>query len=213
MAQAPQYKNFAVLGLGRFGVSIVQTLAEFNVDILACDRDENMLQRVVESATHVVQADLSDESALGRFGLGNFDVVILAMGEDFEASLIATMVAKEQGAGQVIVKAQTRRQKRILQNIGADEVILPEHEMGAKLARRLAGSNIMDILEESDFYTITEMRPLPEWVGKTVRGADIRRKHGFTILAVRRGDSMIIPISPDTAIDSQDILIVLSENK
>lgn len=213
MAKHPQHTNFAVLGLGRFGSSIVQTLSEYDVNILACDRDEGRLQQVMEFATHIVQADVADEAALSRLGLGNFDVVILAMGEDFEASLVATMIAKEQGAGRVIAKALNRRRKKILQSIGADEVILPEREMGARLARKLAGSNIVDILEESDLYTITEMHPREEWVGKTVRQSDIRRKHDLTILAVRRRGRHAVPVSPDHTIAGDDILIALSENK
>lgn len=213
MAKIYDNSNFAVLGLGRFGVSIIETLSEYDVNILACDRDETKLQSVLDSATHVVQADLSDESALEKLGLGNFDVVILAMGEDFEASQIATMIAKENGARHVVVKARSERQKKILMSVGADEVILPEHEMGAKLARKLMGSNIMDILNDSQYYTITEMKPLPGWIGKTVRQADIRRKHDITILAIRRGERLSMQVSPDRVIEAEDVLLVLNEKK
>lgn len=213
MVKKKSNTHFAVLGLGRFGMSIVQTLSEYDVNILACDRDETKLQRATEYATHVVQADVSNENALVKLGLGNFDVVILAMGEDFEASQIATMIAKENGAKRVYVKARNQRQKKILESIGADEVILPEHEMGAKLARKLAGSNIMDILDDSEFYTVTEMHPLDEWLGKTVQQADIRRKQNITVLATRRGEKFTIPVSLDKVITKEDVLIVLSEKK
>lgn len=213
MAAAKKYTHFAVLGLGRFGVSIVQTLAEADANVMACDKDEAKLQQAAEYATHVVQVDITDEHALGKLGLGNFDVVVLAIGEDFEASLTAAMIAKEQGVRHIIVKARNNRQKAILKSIGVNEVILPEHEMGAKLARRLSGSNIMDILEESSAYTITEMRPMDEWMGKTVQQADIRRKHHLTVLAMRRDEKLKIPIRPDTLITEEDVLIVLSENK
>ena len=213
MKKQSKYNHFAVLGLGRFGMSIVQTLSEYNVNVLACDRDEYKLQIAANYATHVVQADMTDENALIKLGLGNFDVVILAMGEDFEASQIATMIAKESGVKHIIVKAISKRQKKILESIGADEVILPELEMGARLARRLVNSNIMDILEESDIYTITEMHPLDEWLNKTIRQADIRHKHNLTILAVRRNNRLIIPVPLDRVISKDDILIVLSEKK
>lgn len=169
------------------------------------------LQLATQYATHVVQADVADENALVKLGLGNFDVIILAMGEDFEASQIATMIAKENGAKYVVVKARNQRQKKILDSIGADDVILPEYEMGAKLARKLAGSNAMDILDDSEFYTITEMRPFDEWLGKTVQQADIRRQHGITILATRRGETLTIPVAQDKIITIDDVLIVLSE--
>ncbi len=211
MKKRKQYSQFAVLGLGRFGMSIVRTLSESDVNIMACDNDEMKLQQAAEYATHVVQVDVTDENSLEKLGLGNFEVVILAMGEDFEASLIAAMIAKEHGVKRIIVKAANIRQKTILESIGADEVILPEHEMGAKLARRLIGSNVMDILEESEFYTIKEMRPMDEWVNKTIQHADIRRKHNLTILAIRHGEKLMIPVLPDTVINQDDILIALSD--
>lgn len=213
MANKKNNKNFAVLGLGHFGMSIIQTLSELDVNILACDRDEAKLQLATEYATHVVRADIAAENALARLGLGNFDVIVLAVGNDFEASQIATMIAKENGAKHVIVKARNLRQKKILESIGADEVILPEHEIGAKLARRLASPNIMDILDDSEFYTITEMHPMDEWLNQTIQESDIRRKYNVTVLAVRRGDKFIIPVSPAEVLTEQDVLIVFSEKK
>ena len=202
MATKKTNNSFAILGLGRFGMSIVKTLSEYDVDILACDIDETALHSAMEYAHYSC-----------RYKGSNFDVVIMAMGEDFEASLIATMMAKEQGAKHVVVKAGSKRQKKILESVGADEVILPEHEMGAKIARRLVGSNILDILDESDFYTISEIKPMKEWLNKTIRQADIRRKHDLMVLAIRRGDKLSIPVSPDTVITEEDILITLSEHK
>lgn len=212
MARKYKYNHFAVLGLGRFGMSIVQTLAEYDVNILACDIDEAQLNYASEYATHVVQADVGDEASLNKLGLGNFDIVILATGEDFEASQIATMIAKEQGVEHVVVKARNGRQRKILESIGADEIILPEYEMGKKLARKLISSNIMDILEESEYYTITEMRPMEKWIGKTLQQSDIRRKHNLTILAVRKGKKLTIPVPPDHVITEDEVMIVLSDN-
>lgn len=206
-------KNYAVLGLGRFGRSVVQALSEYDVNILACDKSEAALQWAADYATHSVQADVEDEAALARLELGNFDVVVLAMGEDFEATQIAVMIAKESGAKHVIAKANTSRQKKLLESVGADEVILPEREMGIKLARRMVNPDIVDILEESEYYTITEMHPMEEWIGKTVRQADIRRKYGLTVVATRRGERITIPVSPDEPIAGDDLFIVLSEKQ
>ena len=205
--------NVAVLGLGRFGMSIVQTLSDYDINIMACDKDETKLQQAAEYATHVVEVDITNENTLETLGLGNFEVVILAIGKNFEASQIAAMNAMEHGAPHVIVKASNMRQKRILETLGVNKVILPEHETGAKLARNLMRSNIMDILEESNLYAVTEMRPLDEWLDKTVQQADIRRKHNLTVLAIRHGDRLKIPVMPDTMISKDDVLITLSENK
>lgn len=211
MVRKNQNKNFAVFGLGRFGMSIIQTLSEYDVNILACDNNEAKVNHATEYATHVIQADASDETALINLGLNSFDVIVLAMGEEFEASLIATMIAKENGAEYVIVKARNKRQKKILKSIGADKVVLPEYEVGVKLARTILEPNIMDILEDSEYYTITEMKPYNEWINKTVGEADIRQNYGITILAIRNGKELTIPISPDTIIAENDVLIVFSE--
>ena len=204
--------QFAVLGLGRFGTSIVRTLCNYDVNVLACDNDPARVHAVADCATVALQADVTDESAMAQLGLGNFDVVILAMAEDFESSVIATLMAKEYGAKYVIVKAYGLRQKKILESIGADKVVLPETEMGARLAQQLAHPNVLDILDDSDRYTISEMYPLSEWVGKSVRDSNIRTKHRMMILAIRRGDMMIIPVSPREILLETDILITLSEH-
>jgi trk system potassium uptake protein TrkA len=192
-------------------MSIIETLAQFNVEILAVDKDENKTRAAAEYATHVVQADLSEENVLDTLGLGNFDVVILAMAGDFEATLITAMVAKEEGAGKIVAKASGNRQKKILEKSGVDEVILPEHEMGIKTARRLVGANLLEILGESDLYTITEQAPLSEWIGKTIREADIRRKKGLNVLAVYRAGKLNVTVSPDFVISRGDMLVVLGE--
>jgi len=211
MIKNKPYTQFAVLGLGRFGMGIVQTLSEYDVNIMACDKDELKLRQAAEYATHAVKVDAADENALKKLGIGNFDVVILAFGEDFEASLIAAMIAKESGARRIIVKARNSRQKTILESIGIRDVILPEHEMGEKLARRLVGSNIQRILEDTGLYQITEIQPMDEWVNKTIQQADIRRKHNCTILAIQHEDKLQIPVLPDTMIYDGDVLIALSE--
>lgn len=213
MTKKPAHTNIAVLGLGRFGMSVVQALADYDINVMACDKDELKLQQAAEYATHVVEVDITDENALKKLGLGNFEVVILAVGNSFEASQIAAMAAMESGVKQVIVKANNNRQKKILEILGVTKVILPEYEIGAKLARKLMHSNLMDILEESNLYTLAEMHPMDEWLNKTVQQADIRRKHNLTILAIRHADKLQIPVTPDTVIAKEDILIALSENK
>lgn len=207
----PAYSQFAVLGLGRFGLSIVKTLSEYDVNILACDKDAARLHEATGYATHLAQADVADETALHKLGLGNFDAVVVAMGEDFESSVIATMIAKESGAGFVLVKARGLRQKKILESIGADQVVLPELEMGAKVARKLASPNLLDLLEDSEHYTIAEIHPLETWVGKTIRQADIRRQTGQMILAIRTGDKILVPVPAQRVLQRNDVLITLSE--
>ncbi|MGD9663452.1 MAG: TrkA family potassium uptake protein [Porticoccaceae bacterium] len=210
MAEKKCELQFAVLGLGRFGMSIVKTLAEYDANILACDKNAARLHEATDYAATVVQADAADEDAMKKLGLGNFDVVVLAMGEDFEGTIIAAMLAKELGAGKVVAKAFGFRQKKILESIGVDKVVVPEVEMGAKVALSLVNPNVLDVLERSGGQTITEMFPQKEWVGKTIGEADIRKLHGYTILAIVRGENPIIPVTTDTRIEEGDILMAMS---
>ena len=190
-------------------MSIIETLSQYDVNILACDHDEARVSLATEYATHVIQGDLSDEKTLIKIGLNDFDVVVLAMGESFETSLIATMIAKEQGARYIIVKARNQRQEKILKNNGADKVVLPEYEMGYKIAKSIVEPNILEILNDMKDYSIIEMKPFDEWIGKTLKETNIRHNHGITILAIiKQGNKIIIPVSPDTSIDKDDVLLV-----
>ena len=148
-----------------------------------------------------------------KLGLGNFDVVVLAMGEDFAASILAAMLAKELGAGKVVAKAFGARQKKILESIGVDEVALPEVEMGAKVARNLVNPNVLEVLERSGRQTVAEIMPRQEWIGKTIGQADIRRHYGYTILAIVRGNETIIPVAVDTVLVEGDVLITLNQTE
>jgi trk system potassium uptake protein TrkA len=213
MFKESKQKQIAVLGLGRFGMSIVRHLSDHNVSILACDKSSARLQMAAQWVTYVVQADFLDEDAMRTLGLGNFDVVIIASGEDLEACIMGTVIAKEQGATRVIVKAEGKRQEKILLAVGADQVVHPEFEMGARLARSIAGSNILEILEDSSDFLVAEMRPLTEWVGRTVRESEIREKHGLSILAIRKGNRIVIPVGPTDVIDEGDVLITLQDTR
>jgi trk system potassium uptake protein TrkA len=213
MLKKKRKASFAVFGLGRFGMSIVETLSEYDVQILACDKNERNVQEASSYATHVIQADISDEAMLRTMDIGSFDVVIIAMGNDFEAAQILAMVAKEQGVSHIIVRAKSKLQKEIFEKLEINEVILPEYEMGVKVAHRLRGLNIKDILEDSDLYTISEMQPKDEWLGKSIRQADIRKQYNLMIIAIRRGNNLHISPAPEWVINAEDVLVVLSEHK
>lgn len=203
--------EFAVIGLGRFGQSVTKSLSEYGANILACDKDEDSLHAVADYATQLVQADAAEEETIEQLGINNFDVVVIAMGENFSASLMAVMTAKELGAPFIVAKAYGHREKKIFESIGADLVVQPEQEMGAKVAHKLVRPNVLDILEDAQHYQISEMHPLPEWVNKTVQQADIRNKHKTSLLAIIRGDEKIIPVPPEEVLLADDVLICLCD--
>lgn len=207
------HKQIAVLGLGRFGQSIVKTLAENGCEVLACDQNIDIVQEMSQYATHVVQAELTDEMALTSLGLGNFDVVVVAIGMDLESSVMATMFAKQSGVKYVIARAQNHIQKKILEKIGADRVVLPEREMGVKIAMGMISANIIDFINLSDEYGIAEIEPLPQWVGQTLQKAHIRAVTGINIVAIKRGKRIIVSPKPDETIEASDILVAVGENR
>lgn len=205
-------KQFAVLGLGRFGQSIAKTLYNNRAEVLVCDKNEELVQDSSKYATYSVQADISDNDALEELGIGNFDVVIIAVGADLEASLIATIHAKEKGCDYVLVKANNFMQKFILEKLGADRVVLPEREMGEKVALNLLSGNFIDMINLSDRYSIIETLPLDKWLNKTLRDANIRAEYGLNILAIKRNNSIIVSLKPDEIIKENDILVVIGDN-
>ena len=149
-------KQFAVLGLGRFGRSIARTLSENGAEVLAVDNDMELVQDISEYVTHAVMADITDETDLRNLGLGNFDVVIIATGSHLESSVLAVLLAKEMGVPYVIAKALDENHKKILEKIGVDRVILPEREMGVHIANKLLYGNFFELTEISDDVSIAE---------------------------------------------------------
>lgn len=205
-----QARSFAIFGLGRFGTSIVSNLAQTDVELLAADRELARVEAVADLVDQAVVGDASDEAFLQRVAVEHFDVVVFAMGEQFEASVMATMLAKERGCRRVVVKALDPRQAKILTKIGADQVVLPEVEMGAKIAHLLVNANILDVFDQIPGVNITEQRPDPQWVGKTLAQANIRRAFGLEVLALIRAGRTQIPVAPSTILAADDVLLTVN---
>lgn len=206
-------RQFAVIGMGHFGQSIVRTLIRRRCEVLACDIDHNVVHDVATYATHVIEADATDEAALDSMGIGNFDVVIIAIGNSFESTLLATMLCKERGAKYLLAKAADQRQAKILRSVGADRVVLPESEMGEKIATSLVSTNIIDFIDLSEDYNIAEIFPLSEWIDKPLKKSNIRFHHNINIVAIKREDEFVISPSADEVITEHDCLIVIGEKE
>ncbi|HHX72440.1 MAG TPA: TrkA family potassium uptake protein [Clostridiales bacterium] len=203
--------QFAVLGLGKFGSSVASTLFSNGYDVMCCDLSEAQVHEAASFCTHAVQADVTDKAAMENIGLGNFDVVIVALSEDFENALIAVMIAKELGVPFIVAKANGPRQKVILESIGVDRVILPEVEMGERVALSLISNNLMEYIHLSDEYDILEMRPKPEWVGKSLQKLRLRQTESLNIIAIIRNNKVMAVLDPSTELMEQDLLIVLKQ--
>jgi len=206
---AKNKKQFLVLGLGRFGISVAQTLHSKGYEVMAVDGDIEKVNDAVEYCTRAVKADLDDETVLEAIGAGEFDVAVVAVGKDVEASIMSTMILKELGVKNVIVKANTEIQKKALYKIGADKVVFPERDMGRRVAMSIIHDNVFDFMELSDDISIAEIPVLEEWAGKTLIENDIRRRYDINIIAIKNGEDISVSYGGDRVLSMDDILVVI----
>lgn len=201
--------QFAVLGLGKFGRSIARNLFENGFNVLCCDIDEHHVQDASAFSTYAYLADASEKATLEKIGIGNFDVVIIAFSEDFEAAAITATIAKEMGAGYILAKANGLRQKQILESIGVDRVVLPEKEMGERVAHWLFTNDLMEHIHRSDKYDIVEMMPNPDWLDKSLQELKLPQNEGINIIAIIRDGDVIAVLDAQMKLLADDNLIVL----
>ncbi|MBE1442253.1 trk system potassium uptake protein TrkA [Paenibacillus sp. OAS669] len=206
-------KQFAVIGMGRFGSSVARTLSDLGYEVLAIDSSEQRTQEISTMVTHVVQADSTDEEALRSLGLRNFDVVIVAIGQDIQSSILTTIILKEIGVPKVVVKAQNELHGKVVKKIGADKVIYPERDMGQRVAHHLISSNILDYIELSETYSIIEVQASRTLIGKNLRELDIRAKYGCNVMAIKAGSHMNIAPSAEDLIKENDVLVIVGKNE
>jgi len=202
-------KQFAVIGLGRFGMSVARTLYELGYDVLAIDKDEELVNSVADYTTHAVQGDATEEGVLQSLGLKNFDVVVVGMGGNIEASILVTMMVKELGVKYVVAKAQNDIHAHALYKLGADKVVFPERDMGIRVAHNLVSTNIMDYIELSPNYSLIEIKVLPTWIGKSLKELDLRTKYGINVIAIKRGDAINVTPRAEDVLTKGDVLIVV----
>ncbi len=208
-------KTFAIIGLGRFGGSVCRTLIESDQEVLAIDNDEDRVNEYMNIATHAVVANAQDEITLRSLGLRNFDHVIIAIGEDIQASILVTLMAKEMGVPRITAKAQNEYHARVLEKIGADVVVHPERDMGIRLAHKLTSKNILDFIELSEDYTLAEVVMTNRaFFDRTIGEINFRQNFNLTIVAIRRGKKKLI-VSPaaDETILEDDVLLVVGTNE
>lgn len=202
-------KQFAVIGVGRFGGSLARTLYRMGYEVLAIDADKNEIENIMHDVTHAVQVDALDFEAIKSLGIRNFDVVIVGIGSNLQASVLITLQLKELGVNCVVAKAMNDLHGKLLEKIGADRVVYPERDMGARLAHQLGSTNIIDYIELSSEYSIIEMQTPKKLVGRSVVEADLRARYGVTVLAIRRGEEVIVSPGADQTLKEKDIMIVL----
>ncbi|MBU9672212.1 TrkA family potassium uptake protein [Planococcus sp. CP5-4] len=205
-------KEFVVIGLGRFGGSIVRELIEQGADVMAIDKDHERVDEFASIATQAVVADTTDESVLKSLGVRNFEQVIVAIGENIQASILTTLMLKEIGVKKITVKAQNDYHAKVLHKIGADKVVHPERDMGIRIAHNILSNNVLDYLELSDEHSIMEIKANDKLAGYTLIELDIRAKYGINIVAIKRDDDIIVSPQADMEIERDDILIIIGSD-
>lgn len=207
-------KTFAIIGLGRFGGSVCKELIESDQEVLAIDNCEDRVNEYMNIATHTVLANAQDESTLRSLGLRNFDYVIVAIGEDIQASILVTLMAKEMGVPHIVAKAQNEYHARVLEKVGADIVVHPERDMGIRLGHKLTSNNMLDFIELSEDYSLAEIQMnYRKFFNKTIEEINFRKHYNVTIVAIRRGkNDLIVSPPPNQIILEDDVLLVVGHN-
>ncbi len=205
-------KQFVIIGCGRFGSSVAKKLNELGCEVMAVDRSEETVQNISDHVTYAVQADATDENAIKALGIRNFDVAVITIGGDIQASIMVTLMVKELGVKHIVAKAQNEMHAKVLYRIGADRVVFPEREMGVRVAKNLVSNKILDYIELSPDYTIVEVTPLKEWIGKSLLDLNVRAKFSINVIAIKNSSGININVSPNEIITEHDILVVIGHN-
>jgi len=206
-------KRAVVIGLGIFGYNIARTLFENGFEVVAIDKNKDIIQKIRDHCTKAVMADGTDQEILDEIGIGEDDIAIISFGEDLAAATLITLHLKQMKVKNIIVKAPNEDHKMILEKVGATDVIIPEKEAGKKLAKSLISPNVMDYIPLSDDYMIFEMAPPNSFLGKTIRELGLRAKYSIEVIAVRDvlSDSVHMVPQADFVIKDGEVLVVIGK--
>ena len=203
-------KTYAVFGLGRYGQAVATELVEGGMEVLAVDNNQAIVNDLAAVLPICKCADVTDPEVIARLGVSDIDTVIVSMAGDLEASVMAVTLCKEAGVKTVIAKCATEMHQKILLRVGADEVVFPEKDSGVRLAKNLLSSGFIDMISLSKDTSIVEIDVKPEWVGKNLIELNLRKKHGFNIVALREGKKVTVDIDPEEPLSAHVTLIVLA---
>jgi trk system potassium uptake protein TrkA len=212
-------QSFAVIGLGRFGSAMATTLAELGHEVIGIDGSQEIVERHADFLHAAAALDATDERALKASGIQEVDCAVISIGENIEASLLVVMLVKDLGIPKIVAKAVTPLHGRILERIGVDRVIFPEHDMAVRVAHSLVVANVLDYIELSRDFSIIEMPAPAEFAGRSLRDLALRNRFGLTLIAIKRkthtGDGEVTHVSPgaDEVVLAGDVLSLLGPNE
>lgn len=207
-------KTYVVIGLGRFGTAVATELCGLGHEVLAVDESEDRVQSIADQVTHAVTGDAKDPAVLRALGVRNYDCAVVAIGDDVGGSALVAMNLKELGVARVVAKARSHVHRKVLEKIGVDQVVFPEHETGVKLAQRLSSEYMLNFIELADGFGLVELAVPGSWRGRSIRALDVRAKYGVNIVALRRGGERLdLAPGPDCVLEDGDVVITLGRDE
>lgn len=206
-------KQYAVFGLGSFGESVAVTLQELGCEVVVVDNHMERIEDISPYVSYAVQADIEDPEVIRSLGARNLDGVVVAVADDMEASIMATLVSKEIGVPYVLAKAKNELHAKVLKKIGADSIIFPEKEIGQSVARNLVSGEFVDWISLSPDYSITEIQVPEKWIGKSLSEIDVRRTKDVNVVGVRIGEKIQVTIDPEESLQKEMMLIMIGSNE
>lgn len=206
-------KQYAVFGLGSFGESVAVALQELGCEVVVVDNHMERIEDISPYVSYAVQADIEDPEVIRSLGARNLDGVVVAVADDMEASIMATLVSKEIGVPYVFAKAKNELHAKVLKKIGADSIIFPEKEIGQSVARNLVSGEFVDWISLSPDYSITEIQVPEKWIGKSLSEIDVRRTKDVNVVGVRIGEKIQVTIDPEEPLQKEMMLIMIGSNE
>ena len=203
-------KTYAVFGLGRYGIAVARELVSNGAEVIAVDSDEKIVNTAADELPICKCADITDPDVIRQLGIANVDVVIIAMANNLEASVMAVTLCKEIGVKTVIAKSANEMHQKILTRVGADKVVFPENESGIRLAKNLLSSGFVDMVSLAKNVSMVELDIKPEWAGKNLIELNLRKKYSINVVAVRRDNMVSVDIDPHAPLKEEDNLIVIA---
>jgi trk system potassium uptake protein TrkA len=202
-------KTFGVIGLGRFGYHVARTLAQGGAEVIACDVDEEKVREISEYVSLAYVLDATDAKALKESGIANVDTAVVSIGENIEASILIVVQLKELGVKEIVAKAVNPLHGKVLEKLGVDRVVYPEKEMAIRVAHSLLAGEFIEEIPIGEKHSLFELKAFDFMLGKTLRELDVRKRFGVSVLAIKRGENLIVNPLGDEKILPGDILVVL----
>ncbi len=206
-------KQFAVLGLGRFGTGLARTLAALGAEVIAVDLNEDKVRDIAQDVSFAVQADITDLHALQSIGVQNVDVAVIATTADFNAGIMGVLNVQELGIQEVYAKTSNEQHRKVMHRLGVTRVFSPEEDMGERVGYHLMTGGIFETLALDTEHSIVDINPLDSWIGKSLEELNIRKHYGFNIIAIQNGDMLNVSPFAKDVIRKNDKLIIICDNE